>query len=623
MPSSATCTAGLLRYMDANNRKLLIHATLLVITPEQQKRREAGKALHTGEDPMVQGKALSDKMQAANDFLAFIGVTPTCIDFYKHFENNNSIGLASPLVDLWNKGKGHCASSELQSIARRNTSQNITKFQKAMSTTASALGFTIKPDTIRPMVNGKQGLQTVGLQLGMDGHAPPLIGACLVWSDLLQTKVRVRDWESTHRKHAEDTASYQLVTWEEHVMEDALEATATVAAMPDPAVARREMYDGHVIDSELTRLKALPADRITDKEKRNLSFLTKLDEARHRGGGPLYTRYRDVTYDKPRGMGRRYASGPCNQQCSKELRIKLGQWRYHDIDIVNCHPMVLFNYADKHGLHTPLLLDYIQTRDAVLQKIADFYGLSDASLCKFAVLILLNGGSVEKWTHDSGCTRHSGLVALELQEMKKEFEIIRDHMLDVTFKSQTDAWKELLGKQAQQRLTNAHEELAKVLIDADATPADKADAKNTYDKARWKSGSDSIRRSCFSIRTHELEDELLAAVDESLRNNGWVVSSLIFDGVMVEDRPDANIESAMRDAEAAVKNRLKYKHFQLLEKKFFNATAAATATTSATATATATFDGGVAGNDMEVDGICGEGETMPMETDDDYDNNHL
>jgi len=75
--------------MDANNRKLLIHATLLVITPEQQKRREAGKALYTGEDPMVQGKALSDKMQAAKDFLAFIGVTPTCIDFYKHFENNN------------------------------------------------------------------------------------------------------------------------------------------------------------------------------------------------------------------------------------------------------------------------------------------------------------------------------------------------------------------------------------------------------------------------------------------------------------------------------------------------------------------------------------------------------
>jgi len=532
----------------------------------------------------------------------------------------------------------------LQSIARRNTSQNITKFQKAMSTTASALGFTIEPDTTRPMVNGKQGLQTVGLQLGMDGHAPPLIGACLVWSDLLQTKVRVRDWKSTHRKHAEDTASYQLVTWEEHVMEDALEATATVAAMPDPAVARREMYDGRVINSELTRLKALPADRITDKEKRNLSFLTKLDEACHMGDGPLYTRYHDVPYDKPQGMGRRYASGPCNQHCSKELRIKLSQWRYHDIDIVNCHPMVLFNYADKHGLHTPLLLDYIQTRDAVLQKIAEFYGLSDASLCKSAVLILLNGGSVEKWTQDAECTRHSGLLALELQEMKKEFEIIRDHMLDVTFKSQTDAWKELLGKQAQQRLTNAHEELAKVLIDADATPADKADAKNTYDKARWKSGADSIIRSCFSIRTHELEDELLAAVDESLRNNGWVVSSLIFDGVMVEDRPDANIESAMRDAKAAVKNRLKYKHFQLLEKKFFNATAAATATTSATATATATatsvatataaetsatatatatFDGGVAGNDMEVDGICGEGETMPMETDDDYDNNHL
>jgi hypothetical protein len=39
---------------------------------------------------------------------------------------------------------------------------------------------------------------------------------------------------------------------------------------------------------------------------------------------------------------------------------------------------------------------------------------------------------------------------------------------------------------------------------------------------------------------------------------------------MTEHRTDANITHAMRDAEAAVKHRLKYKHFQLVEKEFYN-----------------------------------------------------
>jgi len=60
-------------------------------------------------------------------------------------------------------------------------------------------------------------------------------------------------------------------------MEDALDAEAPVAPMPAPGCARRERYDGRVIHSELTRLDSLPANSVTPKEQRNLSFLTKLD----------------------------------------------------------------------------------------------------------------------------------------------------------------------------------------------------------------------------------------------------------------------------------------------------------------------------------------------------------
>ena len=211
-PNTGMSTAKLLPYMDANNGKLRIHSALLVFTPEYQRRREEAKALFNDKDPIVQGRSLSHKMQSAKNFFKFIGFAPHCIQDYEVFENNNSIMLAPPLVALWNKGRGHGASSELQSIAQRTTSQNITTFQKALSTTASALGFTITADTTRPVVDGKQCQQTIGLRLQMNGFGPPIIGAWMLWSDPLKTKVRVRDWESTHRKHAEDQASYQLTT---------------------------------------------------------------------------------------------------------------------------------------------------------------------------------------------------------------------------------------------------------------------------------------------------------------------------------------------------------------------------------------------------------------------------
>jgi hypothetical protein len=616
----------IMSYMKINHGKLHVLALLLVLTPEQQELREDDQARRAGSDTGVRAHVLSNKMRAATDFLAFIKFTADglCLNNYAPFECGHPIMLDTELVTLWNKGQGGDAPSKLKSSAKVLASKNLTTFQKALSACASALGFVITAETDRPVVDGKQRLRTTALRLEMNKFGPQIIGAWLVWSDTLGTKVRIRDWHSKHREHAEEKASYQITAWDWDLREDALAeprvAEPREAPMPDIRFARRERYDGRVLAAELTRLNARPATRRNNGEKRDLSFLTKLDEACGPTNGDG-TRFRDVQYYKPPHGGRRYGHGPCNQHCAKDLRLRLGQRLYHDIDIVNCHPTVLLHYAESNGLYTPHLLKYVQHRDAVLQNVADFYGLAGTSLCKFAVLILLNGGSVEKWAFEAECPNNSDRVAPELQAMECEFTYIRDHMLNKTFKDETAQWMELLREQTQLRVTGAAEECNKVFKDPMATPDDKAAAKLAFDTARWKSGDMSLNRRCFSIRTHDLEDALLAVVDETLRAKGWVVASLIFDGVMTEHRTDASITDAIRDAEDAVKRLLKYKHFKLVEKGFFNTAGYGGATSDGVEEDTG--NGGDAGASHgaaeEGSSIVAEAvQTMAMEIDDDY-----
>ena len=60
-------------------------------------------------------------------------------------------------------------------------------------------------------------------------------------------------------------------------------------------------------------------------------------------------------------------------------------------------------------------------------------------------------------------------------------------------------------------------------------------------------------RSAFAIINHEWEDEVLTVMDECFKANGWTVMSLIFDGVLVVDRPGCSLEAAFRQAEQAVR----------------------------------------------------------------------
>ena len=97
-------------------------------------------------------------------------------------------------------------------------------------------------------------------------------------------------------------------------------------------------------------------------------------------------------------------------------------------------------------------------------------------------------------------------------------------------------------------------------------PKEKAKAQKAVWKAEAKATEAAIRRSTFSHCIFELEDKVLGVIDAYFQENGWTVASLIFDGVHVEHRSDANLEEAMRGAEMRVKTELGYS-IKLDEKK--------------------------------------------------------
>ena len=69
---------------------------------------------------------------------------------------------------------------------------------------------------------------------------------------------------------------------------------------------------------------------------------------------------------------------------------------YIDIDIENCHPIMLDNILDYHNIDHPLLKKYINNRENYLEEVNKFHNVNrDKSKTLF--LILMYGGSYDNW----------------------------------------------------------------------------------------------------------------------------------------------------------------------------------------------------------------------------------
>ena len=96
--------------------------------------------------------------------------------------------------------------------------------------------------------------------------------------------------------------------------------------------------------------------------------------------------------------------------------------KYIDLDMVNCHPCILYNYCCKNDLFKPYLRDYVEDPAGIRESIMKFYSISKQDAKKI-MLRLLFGGSYKNWLIEYGFPTMEFLERFE-NEMKDIQEFI-------------------------------------------------------------------------------------------------------------------------------------------------------------------------------------------------------
>jgi hypothetical protein len=216
-----------------------------------------------------------------------------------------------------------------------------------------------------------------------------------------------------------------------------------------------------------------------------------------------------VSYTKKQQLGRRYASYPSLQSCPGRLRAPLCAGNYHDLDMANCHPVILAQVAGRAGCDIPELTRYVAQREVVLCEIKNYYGCTRAA-AKELILRLCNGGGTKAWHGDFQVAR------------KETMELITDLIEELTL--------------ARDSIIMVHPVVHDVLADINLRTHKK--------KNLW---------SAFSWSMHQIECEILDTIEAYLTKHGWQVDVLVFDGVMVRrQHPGSFDEAILRACETEV-----------------------------------------------------------------------
>jgi hypothetical protein len=246
--------------------------------------------------------------------------------------------------------------------------------------------------------------------------------------------------------------------------------------------------------------------------------------------------------------------------------------------MVNCHPTLMLQVATRMGVDANkrvALHEYVHNRDIVLQRISEYYGVTPTK-AKMLVLRVLNGGSMVAWVNDptTGCTRNMEEPQPDVRELEHEGRAVRDAFFAMPeFEQHVERLREEMTA-TQAAKVHAAEERVMAAQSASA----RTRAQTELGNARRKRSRHAIDRSVFSACMFDLEDRVLQQIKRHFNDNGWIVSSMQFDGLHVEHDPEDRLddwddkwillEEAMRGAEEAVEKNLGY-DIKLKEKALF------------------------------------------------------
>jgi hypothetical protein len=253
-----------------------------------------------------------------------------------------------------------------------------------------------------------------------------------------------------------------------------------------------------------------------NRDKTQISLLKSLYDGRIKG--QQYGK-RVITYKlssaKPGklGYGRYYGGDGSLETLEQDIRATLCSELYTDIDIVNCHPTLIVQYAKRFfNLDMPYLQKYVDNRQEFFNKMYDEYDIEE-SVVKNAIIIVLYNGAIKINHRDSVDFVNNNKIPDDMTAMKREMKQLYKLIKD----------------------TNNHNDLYKYLV--------------TQDK--------NIQGSFMAYIIQTEERRCLESIIEILEDNDKQVDVLSYDGCMT--RGINNIpESLLNEAEEHVFNKTGY-----------------------------------------------------------------
>ena len=182
------------------------------------------------------------------------------------------------------------------------------------------------------------------------------------------------------------------------------------------------------------------------------------------------------------------------QNIMREFRSILCRDLYYDIDIENCHPVLLYQYCIKNNIKCKYLKKYIDDRQTILSQINE-----DKDIGKKSILKILNGGKINN-------------------EEKKDKYLIKLY----------DEVKDTIHPGISKINTDIMDYINKGHYDDEDEPEQ---IKKRYSTPEGR---------CCSHLLQKLENTILMSSVNYFRKNGYSIGALLFDGLMIQKTKDIN-----------------------------------------------------------------------------------
>ena len=212
--------------------------------------------------------------------------------------------------------------------------------------------------------------------------------------------------------------------------------------------------------------------------------------------------------------GRLFAQNPSLASLPREIRNSLAYNQYYDIDMKNCHPVLLSQYCEKNSIRCNILDDYVNNRDSILSRICEENAVSKEE-AKQEILTIMNGGK-GKWNI-------SKIPGTFIHDFKKEIQSIHEHVCRLN-----------------------PDELKKI------------QRRKEYNK----------EGTMMNIILCKLEHMILMHAVLFMRQEGYNVDALVFDGFMVRKDKELKINT-FDELQTYIKEKTDY-NMQFIEKSMEN-----------------------------------------------------